>query len=296
MEFDELAGMVSLLFPVGLGSVVGLMLSVAVLVMMMMGRRVPAVAAVAGPLLPAVMCSSMAIYASLQWDNPDASVAQQALVQATLTRAFGLFAVGAVSLPLLLGLAVQGARHQPRETVRAAVAFGGVALVVLVCFAGSTVDGVNPFFVQVRAIGYGLAGLLVVAAMLSGKAEEGNGAEVGATASLIFAILVFAGEVSGRGLCKLFLVQGVDSVPLDGRSVLVTEYMAIYAAELPWMYVVMGTSLWVASWGIFWVAKQGGRRGALSGAGAIWLVALVGMWFAGDPSVDTMIAVADRLP
>ena len=296
MEFDNLTGMISFLFPVGLGSMIGLMLSVGVLAMMVTGRRVPALAAVAGPILTTLVCAVVAAYTSLQWGNPDGLVAQQALVQATLTRAVGLFAVGGVSLPLLLGLAIQGARHQPRETVRAAGAFAGIALVVLVCLVGASVAGVNTLFAQARAVVYGLAGLLVVVAMLSGRAKEGNGAEVGATASLIFAVLVFIGEASERGLGKLFLVQGLGTVELENRQALVSKYLGIIDAELPWMYGVMGGSLLVAIWGLFWAAKQGGRRGALSGAGAIWLLALVGMWFTGDPSADTMIAIANRLP
>ncbi len=296
MEFDYLVSMISFLVPAGLAAMLGLILSVGVMVLSVMGKRVPPVLAVSGSAIAAFGCGALAFHSSLSWGDADPLLAQVALVESTMTRAVAIFLVAGVTLPLSLALAVEGARHQPREPKRAAGTAVGVALVIAVMVASAILVEVNDMFTYIRALGYAVIGLAATMAMLSGKASEGNGADVGAAASVLFAIVVVVGEASERGLAKLLLVQRLGDRVLEERGVLVSTYMERVDPEVVWMYAVMTLAISVGFWGVFWAAKQGGRRGLGAGAAGLWLVALLFLWVAGDPGVDTMIEIAVRLP
>ena len=96
-------------------------------------------------------------------------------------------------------------------------------------------------------------------------------------------------------MVKLLLLRGLSTLPADSEHEAVIDgYLAEYAAEVPWSIGIIALAAGVGVMGIVCASRGRWSLGAMGGV--IWLLALVWVWFGGDPSRDAMVAAVAALP
>lgn len=282
--------------PYGIVILLGLVFGPLGALLLLTGRRTnPALSALG--MVVVGLGGAIVAFLSLPAD-PSATGALGGLQTAALVRAGGWAGSWVIGLASLSMLAAAGARKAPRDTTWAAIVGAGCALVVLVTGVGGYFldqAGGAGMFSYVRAAGYAVFGLLTALAMLSGGEPAHPGREAGGTAAVVFALLVTICETSSRGLTILILCFNIPTIEDKAqRAEVVTQYLDVTGAEIPWLVASIVLALGVGFVGLFSAARDGKSA---NWAAAAWLVLVPPVvWFVGAPGAEALHAASAALP
>ncbi len=252
-------------------------------VFLVQGRRVPPGLLVAGVGIPALSTLGSALWASRGVvDGASHQALTHAVGGSVGTRLVGVFYMAPAAVLLLGFCAFVGVRGQPRRT-GAAIAGGVLALLVpLTMLAYGIYDA--EYYPPVRALAYAVLAIPTALALLASDPDESAGPEAGAAAGVTFALLVAAGETSGRSLMQFFLLLG-------GRNIKKVEnlpnYVELASADVvgtmfPWSMVSVALALAVAAIGVSGAVAGKDRSPVGAIVAGLWLVLVPALYIAGD--------------
>lgn len=253
--------------------------------LLIVGKRVPAIATAGAAGIPTL------ILALVAWSGASAGG------EAGLARAIaaGLVAPILVGLPAALVLfltAAAGVKHEPRRWAGAAA---GMALILgiaaVLAAEGWWLDDTT--LTGVRAAVYVGVGLLVALSLVAGGA---TGPEAAAGAGTAFACFVAAGESASQSLAEFLLCLNLGSRPVAHRAAIIDGFQAtVIDAAAPYAWVVLALAAIVAIVGVARAAPDP-RRLALSASALVWLVAAALLMTAAHPHRAAIAAYAAGLP
>lgn len=276
-----------------IGAILGLVSAAVAGVLLLKGRRLPFGVAAWASTPPVILCVIATLV--LLSSDPGGTVEEQAQ---RLTGVVGLrlllfvFALPPAGI-LLLMAAVAGVRKGPRSWGMPALALVlsfGVAAVPLA--TGSAEEDMA--FAAVRAVIYGLCGILVALSWAS-KDAKGAEPEAGAAAAITLPVIVAAGEAGSRALNELYLLLMLPSRASSVRPEIVEQVMA--QAVAPWVtsgWITLGVAILVAIVGsVLAVRRRGGPSIAIGLSAILPACLALGL---GVPSQADYVALGEVLP
>ena len=279
------AVLTELIWVLGAGAL-GLIGTIATLVLLLGKRRVPPVLGAAGiglVVLSAIGGGLGGLY------NPDAYTGGLAAGMIHLLAAFAAIPLTGL---LLLGTAVSAFQHPPRQRTLPAV----VAVLVVLTALGTGLEGYttgNVRFGVVRAVVLGMMGLLVVASTLT---DSEDGADAVGIAGLAYALLVGVVESGARGMAaSMSLAYTVGLVPHGKRGEAIVRMLEHTAGgtSLMWGTTVLGVAVGVVCLG--WAVRKRGAHPALLG-GVVWLAIAPAVLVVGMPNANNLTIAAEAGP
>ena len=212
----------------------------------------------------------------------------------------GIFAVLLPALLHLAGTAAAGASRGPRTLWVPAVATAGVVVVAALPSVAASMVGEGQFTALggFRTVVYGLAGLLLLPALLAGDPDEAAGPEASAAAGLSYVTVVGLGEAAVRSIFGFVLLGAFAATRTpDKRMELVDTVIADLLAPLtPWSWATFAVAAVVAALAVVPALRTGGSRAALSGLGLVWVgIAALPLLLAG-PDRDTWRGWSTAVP
>lgn len=265
------------------GVVAGLIATLACIVLLAQGRRLPGLVTGAG----AGLVGLATVFGGVAglW-NPDRYTGTLAASVIHLLGAFGTLPLAGLTL---LAMAALGAKS-PRDP-RLAVLLAALALAAAGATYAEGVAGGNQVFGAVRAAVIGGTGLLTSVSALSVDDRRPV-----AVASVTWALVVAAVEGAERGLVTAFaLANTVRLVPYEKRPEAIERMLEHVAPELPWAWLALGLAGLAAVIGVgVGLRSPDGRLAHASGL--LWLLVLPASLLFGLPSQDDLNAAAAAGP
>lgn len=250
--------------------VAGALVTLAAGVPLAQGRRVPAIGALAGPVLALGAAPALAALALA-----DSADARQGVDTAGVTRILAMLAAPAIVgwAGLFLGLA--GFRARPRAPGAAGmVAVAALVAAGLVLAGGVQAD--DTVFASFRAVMAVVVGAVAAVAAL-GARQDGPGASSAAAGAVAGALGFATVEAGMRGIASAVMAGQIAAMEPQFKLKAAEAFLAVAAAQAPWQ--VAGLAVWtVAAIGVTVMAAQTTRSAAtvLLALPIAWAILLLG--------------------